>query len=70
MLIYKKNAVWWEPNPDSGVDSDIQGYSLMFGPKSFYATAPRIVDWEEFEHTINRYYSGELVGGPVEKMNF
>ena len=42
----------------------------MFGEKSFYATAPRVKDWEEFKRTINRYYSVELVGGPVERMDF
>ena len=63
-------AVWWEPQHDPSVDTDTQGFARMFGAGSFYATAPRVQDWEEFKRTINRYYSGELVGGPVEKMNF
>lgn len=63
-------AVWWEPQHDPSVDTDTQGFARMFGAGSFYATAPRVQDWEEFKHTINKYYSGELVGGPVERMNF
>ena len=67
----KKNfAVWWEPYYDSGIDSDSAGYSKIFGERSYYATAPRISDWEEFKDTINKYYKGELVGGPIEKMDF
>lgn len=62
-------AVWWEPNPDPGIDSDSREYARMFGAKSFYATAPRIADWEEFKRTINKYYRGEFVGGPIEKMD-
>lgn len=67
----KKNfAVWWEPYYDSSIDSDSAGYSKIFGERSYYATAPRISDWEEFKDTINKYYKGELVGGPIEKMDF
>ena len=29
------------------------GGARMFGEKSFYATAPRVKDWEEFKRTIN-----------------
>ena len=62
-------AVWWEPLYDPSVDKDTEGFARIFGERSFYATAPRVQDWEEFKQTINRYYSGELVGGPIEKMN-
>ncbi len=68
--VHSNIAVWWEPQHDAGIDSDARGYAQMFGAKSFYATAPRIADWEEFKRTINRYYCGELVGGPIEKMDF
>lgn len=62
-------AVWWEPNHDPGIDSDARGYAQMMGPQSFYATAPRIADWHEFKETINKYYRGELTGGPITKMD-
>lgn len=68
--VHVKFAVWWEPNYDAGIDSDANAYAQMFGEKSFYATAPRIADWEEFKRTINKYYRGELVGGTIEKMEF
>ena len=67
--IKKGFAVWWEPNHDSGIDCDAKGYAQMMGPQSFYATAPRIADWEEFKETINKYYRGELTGGPITKMD-
>lgn len=63
-------AIWWEPQYDPGIDSDTKVYSQIFGSNSFYATAPRIADWEEFKRTINKYYSGELIGKPIEKMDF
>lgn len=62
-------AVWWEPNHDPGIDSDSKAYAQMMGPKSYYATAPRISDWNEFKETINKYYRGELKGGPITKMD-
>lgn len=62
-------AVWWEPNHDPGVDSDSAGYAKIFGATSYYATAPRIADWEEFKLTIRKYYRGELVGGSITKMD-
>ena len=68
--VVKNFAVWWEPYYDSGIDSDTAGYRNIFGENSYYATAPRIADWSEFKETINKYYRGELVGGPITKMNF
>lgn len=62
-------AVWWEPTHDAGIDSDAVSYARMFGVNSFYAKAPRIEDWNEFKNTIMKYYSGELVGGKIEKMD-
>ena len=62
-------AVWWEPIHDAGIDSDAVSYARMFGANSFYAKAPRIEDWNEFKDTIMKYYSGELVGGKIEKMD-
>lgn len=62
-------AVWWEPNHDPGVDSDQEAYAKMFGANSYYAKAPRVVDWEEFKRVINEYYLGQRVGGAIEKMD-
>lgn len=62
-------AVWWEPQYDAGIDTDAQGYARMFGSNSYYATAPRIKDWEEFKRVINDYYQGKRVGGKIEKMD-
>ena len=63
-------AVWWEPVPDADIDADAKEYANMFGSSSYYATAPRIADWEEFKETIRKYYRGELQGGKIEKMDF
>ena len=67
--VEKGFAVWWEPQYDAGIDSDSQGYAQMFGTNSYYATAPRIADWEEFKQAIRDYYHGKRVGGKIEKMN-
>lgn len=57
-------AVWYEPEYDSGIDKDNEGYSRMFGPQSYLAKAPRIKNWEEFKKTIVKYESGELKANP------
>ena len=62
-------AVWWEPTYDQGIDSDQASYAKMFGPNSYYATAPRIADWNEFIETIKKYYRGELKGGKIDKFD-
>lgn len=62
-------AVWWEPEHDPGIDLDTAGYAKMFGSTSYYATAPRIKDWQEFKETIQKYYRGELVGGKIERVD-
>ncbi|MBQ0086778.1 MAG: hypothetical protein KBS72_03720 [Bacteroidales bacterium] len=62
-------AVWWEPFHDKGIDSDIAGYSSMFGESSYYAQAPRIADWDDFKSTIQKYYSGELKANPIQKFD-
>lgn len=62
-------AVWWVPTDDPNIETETAAYSRMFGPRSFYSTAPRITDWEEFKETIRKYYRGELIGGPVEKFD-
>lgn len=67
--VHKGFAVWWEPNHDPGVDSDAASYAKMFGSNSYYATAPRIADWDEFKNIIMEYYEGNRVGGPIEKMD-
>ena len=67
--VEKGFAVWWEPNHDPGVDSDAAAYAQMFGANSYYAQAPRIKGWEEFKCVINEFYSGQRVGGPIQKMD-
>lgn len=62
-------AVWWEPQHDEGIDADAQSYAKMFGANSYYATAPRIADWDEFKQVIREYYQGKRVGGKIEKMD-
>ena len=63
-------AVWWEPIHDDGIDKDKAGYASMFGPDSYYAKAPRVVDWEDFKETVQKYYRGELKANPITKMDF
>ncbi len=45
-------AVWYEPYPDADVEKDAQLYARHHGPSSFYATAPRIRDWNAFKEKI------------------
>lgn len=45
-------AVWYEPYPDADVEKDVQQYAKHTGPRSFYATAPRIQDWHAFKEKI------------------
>lgn len=45
-------AIWYEPYPDPQIDTDMKQYANHFGPNSFYATAPRIRDWEAFKAKI------------------
>ncbi len=64
-------AVWFEPQPDPNIENETKQYAAMFGADSYYAKAPRVKDWEEFKHTIRRYYLGELKANPVNiKFNF
>lgn len=67
--VRKGFAVWWEPVHDPDIDVDTAGYAAMFGAGSFYATAPRIANWDEFKATIQKYYNGELQGGKIEKLD-
>ena len=55
-------AVWWEPEYDSQIDTDSQGYARMLGADSYLANAPRIKDWNEFKDTILKFETGELEG--------
>ncbi len=59
-------AVWWEPTFDSQIDKDAKEYAKMFGEGNFYQKAPRILDWEDFKQTINKFYSGELKANPIK----
>lgn len=64
-------AVWYEPQPDPNIENETQQYAAMFGVDSYYAKAPRVKDWEEFKHTIRKYYTGELKANPINiKFNF
>ncbi len=45
-------AVWYEPYRDAAIDKDVEGYKKQMGANSFYATAPRISDWEDFKRKI------------------
>lgn len=63
-------AVWYEPQPDPGIDNDTRQYAAMFGADSYYAQAPRVKDWDEFKRTICRYYTGELKANPISKFDF
>jgi len=45
-------AVWYEPYHDEAIDKDVEGYRKTMGTNSFYATAPRIQDWDEFKKAI------------------
>lgn len=67
--VEKGFAVWWEPEYDPGIDLNSKDYAKIFGVNSYYATAPRIADWEEFKKVIQEYYQGKRVGGSIEKMN-
>lgn len=50
--VKKRIAVWWEPYPDPDIDKDLEQYKKHFGAGSFYASAPRVRDWEEFKGKI------------------
>ncbi len=63
-------AVWYEPQPDPNIDDEAKQYAAIFGADSYYAKAPRVKDWEEFKHTIRRYYTGELKATPITKFDF
>jgi hypothetical protein len=47
--VKKEFAVWYEPVPDPAIDEDATEYLRLFGPGNFYATAPRVSDWEDFK---------------------
>lgn len=56
-------AVWYEPYHDPMIDSDTEGYKKFGGPNCYFATAPRIKDWEDFKDTIRKFEDGEFKGG-------
>lgn len=45
-------AVWYEPFPDPQIDEDSRLYAKHMGQNCFYATAPRVREWEEFKQKI------------------
>lgn len=69
-------AVWYEPYPDPVVEQDVLLYAKHFGAQSFYATAPRIRDWNAFKEKIVELEqrtgikpAGELSPEMTEKMH-
>lgn len=62
-------AVWYEPYPDPDIDAQVQGYAAIMGPNSYFATAPRVADWEEFKATIEKFERGELKGEAPSQFN-
>ncbi len=63
-------AVWYEPEPDPDIDVQAEGYAAIMGPTSYFATAPRVADWEEFKETILKFERGELKGEAPTKVDF
>ena len=55
-------AVWFEPQRTTLVDEMTAQFAQAMGSGSFYATAPRIADWEEFKAIIEKFENGELKG--------
>jgi hypothetical protein len=53
-------AVWWEPEHDSQIDIDIKDYIKYLGEGNYFATAPRIRDWQEFKNIILKFETGEI----------
>lgn len=45
-------ALWYEPYPDPQIDKDVADYRTHTGPNSFYSTAPRIADWNDFKRKM------------------
>lgn len=45
-------ALWYEPYYDPQIDKDIADYRRHMGVYSFYAKAPRIMDWEAFKRKL------------------
>jgi ribosomal protein L40E len=58
-------AVWYEPAPDPTIGQETQQYAAMFGPDNFYATAPRVSDWESFKQTILEFETGKRQAKPI-----
>jgi CpXC protein len=66
----KTFAVWYEPVYDSRIDDDTKVYKEMAGADSYFATAPRIKNWNEFKETIIKFEKGILKGEPAKRPNF
>jgi hypothetical protein len=60
--VRRQFAVWYEPVHDDSIDVDMNGYKLHMGANSYFATAPRIKDWQEFKDTIIKFENGVLKG--------
>lgn len=58
-------AVWWEPEFDHQIGKDSESYVQMMGAGNYFATAPRIKDWESFKNTIIKFEKGILKAKPA-----
>lgn len=58
----KNFAVWWEPQYDPQIDEDKAVYQKATSANSYFSTAPRIEDWEDFKATIIKFEQGILNG--------
>lgn len=64
--VKKGIAVWYEPYHDAEIDKDIALYKAKMGKDSFYATAPRVQDWEEFKKKIVELEGKSKNGGKAQ----
>lgn len=65
----KNFAVWWEPRHDPQIDNDTNVYKQTTGSDSYFSTAPRIADWNDFKETIKKFEAGILKGKAPQKMD-
>lgn len=65
--VQRRIAIWYEPYHDPAVDDDIKEYAKHFGPKSFYAIAPRVRDWNEFKVKLIELEAFSDKQGPLPK---
>ena len=62
-------AVWYDPRHDEHVTEEIRKYVKVLGADTYFATAPRIPDWEDFKSTLLKYEQGVIVNKPLTRPN-